>query len=372
MHTPDDIFWQIALTLIPGIGCVRAKTLLEHFGSARAVFDAPLEALEAIDRPRAAALKRFKNFRAVEQTLAFVRKHHISILCLADPDYPSPLRECFDPPTLLYYKGNVSLNHPRIVSVIGTRTPSPYGKQLTATLLKELAAYDVLVVSGLADGIDALAHRSALASGLSTIGVLGHGLDTLYPADNRLLAKEMLRQGGLLTEFPQSTPPAKQNFPRRNRIVAGLAGAVIIVETNMTRGSMITAGLALGYGRDIYTFPGRTTDAKSSGCNALIRQNKAALITCAADLAWMRNWRPATEKSPLLPVSGRSIPAAAALPDPDQETLRRLLQNAPAMHVDELQLQSRLSPTMLAAALLSLELQQIVESLPGQRYRLIL
>jgi len=382
MSSPDELYWQIALTMIPGIGIVRAHRLADHFKSAKAIFHASFGELAYIgkDSKSASEIKHFNKGKEVDQTIAYVQRHGIQTLFLSDDAYPSRLKKCYDPPVLLYYMGNVPLNRQHILSVIGTRTPSDYGRQLTATLLKELANYDVLVVSGLADGIDAQAHRCALGNRLPTVGVLGHGLDTIYPTDNRSLAKEMLSNGGLLTEFRQRTPPSTFNFPRRNRIVAGMSDATVIVETAIKGGSMVTASLAFGYNREIFAFPGRTTDFRSSGCHALIRQNKAALVTSASDIAYYLNWEP-VKKTPAAGTSpGSTSPNVAdattsgRLPDgaafSEHAPLLQLLQNEQSMHVDELRRRSGLPATTLAAALLTLEWQQIIESLPGNRYRL--
>lgn len=365
----DEVFWQIALTLVPKIGPVLAAALIKHFGSARAVFRAAKSELAQVtkmNQSAADALTKFHDFRPAEQTLAFTARHDIRVVLLDDPDYPFRLRECTDPPTVLYYKGNAPLNQQRVLSVIGTRTPSDYGKKLTALLLEGLAAYGVLVVSGLADGIDGLAHRGALEYGLYTIAVLGHGLDTIYPADNRLLAKEMLNQGGLVTEFREGTPLVKFNFPRRNRIVAGMSQATVIVETGTRGGSIVTASLASGYDREIFAFPGRTTDTRSSGCLALIRDHAARLITGAEDIAHHFNWD--------LPGTGHKgrIQTGPLFEEGSPESLivSLLRQNESGLHLDELILKTGLSSTGLAALLLTLELERALESLPGMRYRL--
>jgi DNA processing protein len=390
MHSDEEVFWQIALTLVPGIGCVLAKALAEHFASARDIFRATEDELVRVEKMHPGAAKRIKQFdqfRQADQTLAFTIKHGVRVIFLTDPGYPSRLRQCTDPPTILYYKGNAPLNHRHILSIIGTRLPSDYGKHLTIQLVKDLSAYDVLVVSGLADGIDALAHRCALGNGLPTVGVLGHGLDMIYPPDNRLLAKEMLSQGGLLTEFREGTPAAKFNFPRRNRIVAGISEATVILETGVKGGSIVTASLASGYNREIFAFPGRTTDTKSSGCHALIRQNKAALVTGAADIAYHLNWaapergydkgRRAAGKA--MENGGGPAPDSTAPGSPGngyeegsrEGVIHSLLSaHVPGVHLDELIVKTGFDSSSLAVILLTMELEQVIESLPGMRYRL--
>jgi len=198
----------------------------------------------------------------------------------------------YDSPALLYYRGNADLNTSKVVSIVGTRSNSEYGKSVCEKLIEELAAQNVLIASGLAFGIDTIAHKAALKNNLPTVGVLAHGLDRIYPTQNKNLARQMTEQGGLLTDFISNTNPDKQNFPKRNRIVAGMCDAIIVIESGKKGGSLITAELANGYNKDVFAIPGKTTDSKSEGCNYLIRQNKASLITAAADLVELMNWVP--------------------------------------------------------------------------------
>lgn len=373
MLADEEIYHRIALTLVPGIGSIRAKRLLEHFGSAAAIFQVGPDAVHhrAISR----ALRGFADFAAVERTLAFVRKHDIRIYCPPDPEYPARLKECPDPPAVLYYKGNADLNPPRVLSIVGTRTPSTYGQQAVRALLRELAPYRVLIVSGLADGIDAIAHRYAMDNGLPTIGVLGHGLDTIYPAGNRLLAKAMLERGGLLTEFREGVGPEISHFPIRNRIIAGIPEATVVVESGVKGGSMLTANLALGYEREVFAVPGRITDAKSKGCNDMISRKDASFVASGADIAQLLNWGP-----PPRPVAAGPYPCDTGAPSDEPAGLAEdaasasplldILRNRDFVHLDELRARSLLTPSALAARLLDLELRQVIEALPGSRYRL--
>lgn len=237
----DELLYQIALTIIPNIGPVQAKILLEHFDKAADIFKAPkkeLENLEGIGPVKANIIKAFKDFAGAEDEMAFIEKYKVETLFLKDENYPKRLLNCYDPPTLLYYRGNADLNTSRIISVIGTRNHTDYGRQITEQLIEELQAHRALIVSGLAYGIDAIAHKAAIQHNLSTIGVLAHGLDTLYPPQHAVLARQMLLNGGLLTEFRKETTPDKHNFPRRNRIVAGMADATIVIETAICKGVM--------------------------------------------------------------------------------------------------------------------------------------
>lgn len=364
----NDLLYQLALIRVPHIGPIHAKLLLEHFGTASAIFKArtsQLEKIPGMGTVRAAAIRGFSAFAEAEEEIDFIEKYKIRPLCFADADYPQRLLQCCDAPSLLFYRGNADLNAPRIVAIIGTRNHSAYGQQVTEALIRELAGQDVVIVSGLAYGIDALAHRAALKYGLPTVGVLAHGLDIIYPSQHGQLARDMIKAGGgLLTEFTSRTNPDKHNFPARNRIVAGMSDATIVIETGMKGGSMITAELANGYHRDVFAYPGRATDDKSDGCNYLIRSNKAMLLTNAQQLLEVMGWescRPAAVQQP---------PLFAALTAEEQKLADLFPQND-ALHIDELNIRSGLSSPTIAAAILSMELQGVIQSLPGKRYRLL-
>jgi DNA processing protein len=363
----NDVLYQFALTQVPQIGHVQARLLTQHFGNAANIFKAPvahLEKIEGIGSVRAHSIRSFRGFADAEKELVFLEKHRIKTLFLTDPDYPQRLLHCYDPPTLLFFRGNADLNASHVISVIGTRSNTEYGKQLTEKLIKELAAWQVLVISGLAFGIDALAHKNALKQGLNTVGVLAHGIDTLYPPEHASLAREMIKQGGLLTEFRSGAKPDKHHFPTRNRIVAGMSDAVIVVETGAKGGSMITAELANGYNKDVFAFPGKTTDAKSAGCHSLIKNNKAVLLTEAADLVNLMGWE---EKVAVKKKKQQSI--FIELSEPEKRIVDMLKEKD--LHIDQIHQGSALSNSTIAAAMLNLELQQVVESLPGKVYRLM-
>ena len=288
-----DLLYQLSLCQVPYIGYVHAKMLAERFPSAQAVFCASqreLECLEGIGTIRARSIKKFRDFNKAEKEIAFIRKYGIQTLFLKDDEYPRRLLDCYDPPTVLFYKGKANLNAAKILSVVGTRNSTDYGKQVVEKLMRDFSALNILIISGLALGIDAIAHTAALENNLRTVGVVAHGLDTLYPPENTLLAREILKDGGLLTEFPSNTKPDKHSFPSRNRIVAGISDATIIIESGIRGGSMITADMASGYNRDVFAIPGRIADAKSIGCNHLIRNNKAILLTEASQLNEIMGW----------------------------------------------------------------------------------
>jgi len=295
----NELLYRIALTLVPNIGDMRAKALAEQFGDAQTIFKTKKSTLEKIDgigSIAARAIKDFSDFRICEEEIEFIQKHKIRPLFISDDDYPKRLLNCYDSPALLYYKGNADLNSAKIISVVGTRNNTDYGKNTCEQMLQELAEEEILVVSGLAFGIDTIAHKVSLKNKIKTVGVMAHGLDKIYPAPNKMLAKEMLSHGGLLTSFMSRTNPDRQNFPSRNRIVAGICDALIVIESSVKGGSLITAELANSYNKDVFAIPGRVNDSRSEGCNHLIKNNKALLITSAADLLHIMNWKEGPKK----------------------------------------------------------------------------
>jgi DNA processing protein len=365
----SDLLYQIALTLVPNIGDVHAKSLISLYGDAQSVFKAKkkeLENLEGIGTVRANSIKSFTDFTSSEAEIKFIEQYKITPLFITDKNYPQRLLNCYDSPLLLFYRGTADLNTSRIISVVGTRSNSDYGKAICEKLIEDLQSENVLIVSGLAYGIDTIAHKAALKNNLSTIGVLAHGLDRIYPPQNKSIAKQMVEQGGLLTEFLNNTNPDKQNFPKRNRIVAGMCDALVVVESGKKGGSLITAELANGYNKDVFAIPGKTTDAKSEGCNYLIKNNKASLITCGDDLLEMMNWKPAIK------TTHKKQRELFIEFTPDEKIVVDILQQHDSLQIDELYLKSGLSSSAMAAALLMLEMNSIVTSLPGKLYKIVL
>src|SRR6266542_5559504 len=364
---PDNLLYQIALTLIPNIGPVQARILVEHFGDAESIFKASrkeLSVIENIGEVRAHSIKAFKDFSEAEEEIEFSEKYKIQTLFITDKNYPQRLLNCYDPPTLLYYRGNADLNSAKIISIIGTRNNTEYGKSVTDKLITDLREQNVVIVSGLAFGIDAIAHKAALKNNLPTIGVLAHGMDTIYPSQHKNLAKDILQNGGLLTEMRKKTKPDKHNFPKRNRIVAGVADATIVVETATKGGSMITAQLANNYNRDVFAFPGKTSDTKSIGCNYLIKQNCTILLTDAQQLIETLGWQQKKSKSKAQRELFIDFTA-------EEKIIFDILYEKDGVHIDELFLKSGLSSSAVAASMLNLELQNVIVSLPGKIYRLL-
>jgi len=363
----NDLLYQLSLTLVPNIGPVQAKILLQYFDAAE-IFKArktALEKIEGIGGIRANNIKAFTDFSKAEEEIEFIEKYKIKSLFLTDKDYPQRLLNCYDSPTLLYYKGTADLNTSKVIAIVGTRNNSDYGKQATEKLIKELAVQNVLIVSGLAFGIDAIAHKSAIKNQLPTVGVLGHGLDQIYPSEHSGLAKDMIKhRGGLLTEFRSHSKPDKHNFPIRNRIVAGMSDATIVIETGIKGGSMITAELANGYNKDVFAFPGRTSDTKSAGCNYLIKNNKAVLLTDAQELIEMMGWESKRSKEK------KSQQEFFIELSKDEKLIIDILKEKETANIDEINLKSGLSSSSVAAVILNLELQNVILSLPGKIYQL--
>ena len=364
---PNDLLYQIALTLVPNIGDVHAKALVNFYGSAEAVFKAKkkdLEHLEGIGSVRASSIKAFLDFTSSEAEIKFLEQFKIRPLFITDKNYPQRLLNCYDSPLLLFYRGNADLNTAKIISIVGTRNHSDYGKILCEKIVEDLQAENILILSGLAYGIDTIAHKAALKNKLPTVGVLAHGLDKIYPPQNKMMAKQMVEHGGLLTEFLSATNPDKQNFPKRNRIVAGMCDALIVIESSKKGGSLITAELGNGYNKDVFAIPGRVNDLKSEGCNYLIKNNKASLITTADDLLEMMSWKP-------MPKAAQKKQRELFIEfTADERIVVDILQQNESVQVDQLYYKSGLSSSAMAAALLMLEMQGIVLSLPGKVYKI--
>jgi DNA processing protein len=363
----SDLLYQIALTLIPNIGCVPAKSLIEVFGNAENIFKAKkkdLSAVENIGVVKANSIKAFEDFKTAEDEIKFIEKYKIQPLFITNENYPQRLLNCYDPPTMLYYRGKANLNASKIISIVGTRNNTDYGKQVTEKLVSDLSELNVFIISGLAFGIDAIAHKSALQNNLETVGVLAHGLHTIYPRQHNNLAKEIIHQGGLLTEFRNGDKPDKHNFPKRNRIVAGMADATIVIETAIKGGSMITAELANNYNRDVFALPGRITDSKSAGCNYLIQNNKAILFTDAKELTECLGWQ--SKK-----INKKQQKELFIELSEDEKIIIDILKEKETTHIDEINIKSNLSSSSIAAAILNLELQNVITGLPGKMYKLI-
>lgn len=358
---------QIALTLIKGVGLLLAKNLIKKFGDAEAVFSAKrkqLLAVEGIGAKTADDILRTNALERASEQLDFINKHKIKALFYGAETYPQKLKNCYDAPLILYYKGNADIMAPRIISIVGTRNATPYGKMLCAQLIETLKSYGVLVVSGLAYGIDATVHLECVNNHVPTVGVLGHGLDRIYPSVNKELAAKMLKNGGLLTEFLPGTSPNRENFPKRNRIIAGIADATIVIEASIKGGALITAELANSYNKDVFAFPGRINDEYSEGCNFLIKTNRAALINSAQDLIYYLGWDQMKDKKKEL--AQINVPLNLSK---DEQAVFKALQNG-AIAIDDLADNLEIPQSELTIILLTLELQGLIVALPGKFFKL--
>ncbi len=371
----QEIVSSIALTKLNGLSLLNARTLLDSLGSASEVFAHRKDIVGVIPDASQRLVAAFDHtdeaLRLAEEEMKFVEQKRLRVLTLNDVDYPQRLRECEDAPLVLYYCGSANLNSQRVISIVGTRKCSEYGREVCNNFIADLKRYypDTLIVSGLAYGIDVCAHRAALDNGMSTIGVLAHGLDTIYPSMHRQIAADMVhRQGGLLTEYGVHTTPEKGNFVRRNRIVAGMCDACIVVESSERGGSLITAELAMEYNRDVFAFPGRVYDEYSRGCNNLIRRQQATLLTCAADLLDAMGW-----DNPLKKDSKRKVVQRELFPDltDEERALVNTLNDVDDKHINQIAIDANIPYSRASMILFDLEMKGFVKALGGARYRLV-
>lgn len=365
-----DIRNKIALTLLPGVGPVLARNLVSYCGSVEAVFSekkSKLVKIPGIGMFTAEAVEKQQDFSLAEKETKFVVKHKIQPLFFLDDAYPHRLKACDDAPILMYYKGNFDLNHSRMLGIVGTRRNTHYGEMMTEKIINELAGSNVGIISGMAYGIDIIAHRTALNNGLPTVGVLAHGLDQIYPPTHKPIAVKMIEEGGLLTEYMSNTRPIKENFPSRNRIVAGMIDAIIVIESAEKGGALITANIAEGFNRDVFALPGRINDEFSVGCNNLIRTNKAMLLDSAQLLLEIMNWQQSTK--PKKPKAAQ----LAIFKELKEEELNivNVLRTSGALPIDAISIQSKIPVSKVATTLLTLEFSGLIKAHPGKIFELI-
>lgn len=363
----DRLFNRLALTMLSTVGAKLSKNLLHHFTTPEEIFKAKSKDLLQVAGVGLKAIQMLKkdlHFKKAEQELKFIEKNNISTCWFEDADYPRRLKYFDTAPILLYYRGENVFSQSRTVAVVGTRKPSHYGKDLTNKLLEGLANYNVTLVSGLAYGIDIQAHKQGLKMGIPNIAVLGHGLHTLYPQAHRKTAKEIIATGCLLTEFSSQANFDKENFPRRNRIIAGLADALIVVESGRKGGSIITAEFANEFNKDVFAFPGKTTDSMSEGCNRLIKQHKANLIESVDDLAYVMRWDEWSKEKQIQRTLFNDL-------DTFEQNIIHILAAHGDLSMDEIMIKSDRSPSATANDLLQLEFKGLIQSMPGKRFRMI-
>lgn len=364
-----NILEKIALTKIKGIGPKLSRTLLAYNGSVEEIFRSSkkqLLAIPTIGEVLAENIASKSYLKEAEEEYNFIQKHGIEIAWIEDKIYPKRLKNCEDAPILLYYKGTASLNPSRVISIVGARNATNYGKRICEDFIQQLSDFDVQIISGLAYGIDSLAHRESLKNNIPTIGILGHGLDRIYPATHRELASRMLENGGLLTEFPSGTNPDRQNFPMRNRIIAGLSDVTIVVEAAIKGGALITAEIANTYNRDVCAFPGGIDQDYSAGCNYLIKTNRAHLIRNAEDLSYLMNWGKEDKKA-----HAKQLNLIPPDMSKDEKKVYEYIKEHEKASIDDIALFCDWPQSKLAIILLEMEMKSLIVSLPGKTYKLI-
>jgi DNA processing protein len=363
----SELICRIGISLIPGVGCITAKKLIAYTGSAEAVFREKkknLIKIPDIGSQTARCITNQEVLSQAEKELKFIRKYKICPVFYLDPEYPDRLKQCPDSPVILYVKGNASLNQKRMISVVGTRKATHYGKDLCSRLIRDLASIQEppVIVSGLAYGIDITAHLRALEEQICTMAVFGTGLDRVYPSVHKSAAIEILEYGALITEFVSGTLPDKQNFVKRNRIVAGMTEATIVIESGLTGGALITAGLANSYNRDVFAFPGRTSDPFSRGCHYLIRSNQAALIENAEDLIYQLGWQQKKDKR--APVQTTLFSQLTS----EEQKILEVIRAESEISVDLISIKTGLPMSKVSVSLLNLEFSGMIRCSPGQVY----
>jgi DNA processing protein len=362
--------YKIGIGLIPKIGPVLTRRLIAYCGSAEGVFKEKktrLAKIPGIGEKLVAHIVNHKNLEAVDSEIEFITKHNITALFYLDEDYPERLRHCEDAPVVIYIKGKSEFNRKKVISIVGTRNPTDYGRNITRDLIEHISAGypEILIVSGLAYGIDICAHKAALKNNLETVGVLGHGLSLLYPSAHREIARQMIEKGALITEFMHDEKPESPNFVKRNRIIAGLADATLVMESGEKGGALITADLANSYNRDVFAFPGRINDKYSIGCNRLIKTNRAALIEGLGDLEYLMGWQKTDKTSDTVQ---RELFIEL---NPDETQLADLLRKETSLTIDQLALNSNLPVSKVSAILLNLEFKGLIKCFPGKVYKLV-
>lgn len=357
----------LALHFIPGIGDRLVRQLISYCGSAENVFKTPrgkLLKIPGVGAVTAQSVVKGKPFELAEREIGLAEAAGVRLVFFSDNDYPSRLKVLNDAPSLLYRKGNLDLDQPKTVAIVGTREATRYGREQVERLIQGLKPHAPLIVSGLAYGIDIHAHKQAVKHKVPTVGIMGSGIDVIYPSSHAQTVQSMLELGGIVTENPFGTQPDAHNFPARNRIIAGLSDALIVVEAAERGGALITANIANSYNKDVFACPGNIGQSHSEGCNNLIKTNKASLITDVKDLEYMMNW----DVNSAVPEKEATI-AIADFEGDEQSIIQALSHAEGQLSLDELSWKLNLSLGQLASALLGLELKGAIRSLPGKMYR---
>jgi DNA processing protein len=358
---------KIALGLIPKIGDINARKLVSRLGSVEAVFRESYRSLITIPGIGSGLAESISNrtyLELAEKEAEFVTKHNIRTFFYLDNDYPYRLRQCDDSPVVFFFKGNCDLDASKILAVVGTRSATPRGRELCEKIISGLAAGhpDLIIVSGLAYGIDIASHKAALSNNLPSIGVLGHGLRTIYPGIHKSTADALIKKGGLLTDFTSDALPERNNFIKRNRIIAGLSDATLVVESGMKGGALITADIASSYNRDVFAVPGRPGDQWSAGCNSLIKNNKAAMAESSDDIEFFLDWQPEKAKLPVQKTLFSELSET-------EKNIFELLNKENELNIDSICRTLDLPVHKLSSLLLQMEFKGLIKCYPGNLYR---
>ena len=363
----NELLHLLALQKIDGVGDIMAKKLIQHCGSATAVFSSKASQLASIDGIGKVLLQNLKNKSSVLQAeieLKFIQNNNINVSYFKDENYPNRLKHCVDSPTLLFTSGNINLNQQHIISIVGTRQITPYGIDFCKKLISDLAPLNPIIVSGFAYGVDIVAHQAAMENNLQTIGILAHGLNQIYPKTHKKYMAKMESNGGFMTEFWSNSNPEKENFVKRNRIVAGISEATIVIESADKGGSLITANLANDYNRDVFAVPGRISDKYSQGCNNLIKTQRANLLSGAADLIYILNWDMDKKEKTIQKQLFIDL-------EPEEQKIFDFLQKNGKEQMDTLALACELPIFKLSSILLNMELKGAIRPLPGKLFEII-
>lgn len=365
----ENLLYNIAITLINGVGATTAKKLIAYSGSSKEVFKSKKSTLIKIPDIGEVTAQNIVNqniLERAEQELKFIEKYKIVPLFYSDDEFPFRLKNCADSPVMLYTKGDANLNHQKMISIVGTRMASDYGKSFCENFIKEISEKypEVVIVSGLAYGIDISAHKFSLANKVKTFAVLAHGLDRIYPQNHKTHAKHIVEENGsLITEFLSETIPDRQNFVQRNRIVAGMTDATIVIESGKKGGSLITADIANSYNRDVFAVPGRHGDEMSKGCNFLIKTNRANLLESVADIEYIMGWESSKTNSNVQTQMNFDLST-------EEKLVYTILQQNKELNIDTICQKCELPMSETSAVLLNLEFSGLVKCLPGKIYKL--
>jgi DNA processing protein len=366
--TQSELHYTLALLQVEGVGDVLAKKLIQHCGNAEAVFTSKKSQLQQIDGIGSVVIKNLQDksvFVKAEKELQFIAQENIFTTYFQEENYPERLKHCYDSPVLLFQAGNINLQNRRMISIVGTRQITSYGMEFTKKLIEDLAPLNPIIISGFAYGVDIYAHQTAMEFGLQTIGVLAHGLNQIYPKTHKKYMAKMEQNGGFLTEFWSTSKPDKENFIKRNRIVAGISEATVVIESAEKGGSLVTANLANDYNRDVFAVPGRVSDKYSQGCNNLIKTQRANLMTSAADLVYMLNWelqresQKAVQKQLFISLTN------------EEQKIYDYLQKTGKEMMDIIALECDFPIYRMSSILINMELKGVIRPLPGKIFEAV-